>query len=138
MAGRRRKSNVEEKPGQGLPFLREDEYTNVVLLVEGKRLYTNRCILAYASPVFARRFATECKDKERPELKLVDKKFADIVELLAYLHPGINKRLTGKIRKFYICHVIILVVFMLNAICFLGVCFVFFSGIIYLSLGSIL
>lgn len=96
------KSNVEEKGLQGFPFLREDEYTNLILVVEGRRLYTNRCILAYASPVFARRFETECKDKERPELKLMDKKYTDIVELLAYLYPGINKRLNGKTRKFNI------------------------------------
>lgn len=87
-----------------LPFLTEDSFTDVILTVEGKRIFTNRSLLAYASPVFAKRFLTEFKDQKKVEIKLPYKKYLHIVELISYLHPGVNKPLTGEFfSKHYKC-----------------------------------
>ena len=46
-----------------LPFYTEDGFTDVILEVDGEMLYTNRSLLAYASPVFACMFTAEFKEK---------------------------------------------------------------------------
>ena len=45
------------------PFYTHDEFTDIALVVEGKELFTNKCLLAYASPVFACMFTSEFKEK---------------------------------------------------------------------------
>lgn len=44
------------------PFV-EDEFTDVALLVDGESLFTNRSLLAFASPVFSCMFTAEFKEK---------------------------------------------------------------------------
>lgn len=41
----------------------EDNFTDVSLLVEGQQLFTNRSLLAFASPVFSCMFTAEFKEK---------------------------------------------------------------------------
>lgn len=59
--------NGEEKADtntlQELPFFNEDTFTDVVLLVGGQQLYTNRSLLAYASPVFSCMFTAQFREK---------------------------------------------------------------------------
>lgn len=60
--------NGEEKDKentlQELPFYTEDTFTDVILLVQGQPLFTNRSLLAYASPVFSCMFTDAFKEKD--------------------------------------------------------------------------
>jgi hypothetical protein len=83
-----------------VPFLKEDVYTDTILVVEGKKLYINRCILGYASPHFQKLLdsankAAVADKKTKAEVKISDKTYSDIVELLTYLHPGTSTDVTG-------------------------------------------
>lgn len=77
----------------GLPFLKEDEYTNVVLVVEGKKLYINSSILGYPSPYFDKLFSNG--NGKKSEYKIEGKSYSDFVDLLGYLHPSCGKELNG-------------------------------------------
>lgn len=75
-----------------LPFFKQDQYTDVVLQVGGKKLFTCRALLAYNSPVLARILSsgsTKNKDLDLPE-----KEYEDVVELLAYIDPRVDYIIT--------------------------------------------
>lgn len=75
-----------------LPFFKQDQYTDVVLQVGGKKLFTARALLAYNSPVLARILSsgsTKNKDLDLPE-----KEYEDVVELLAYIDPRVDYIIT--------------------------------------------
>lgn len=60
-------SNIDDVTAGGyetsLPFHTEDEFTDVILVVEGRQLFTNRSLLAFASPVFSCMFTAEFREK---------------------------------------------------------------------------
>ncbi|XP_061186927.1 uncharacterized protein LOC133195062 [Saccostrea echinata] len=90
-----------QKTESSLPFLKEDQYTDTILLIEGKKLFINRCILGYASPHFqklldAANKAALTEKKTKAEVKISDKTYSDFVELLSYLHPATSNDLTEK------------------------------------------
>lgn len=84
-----------------LPFLMDSIYTDTVLVVEGKRFYIHRSLLGYASEYFQKLFATahaasgEKSLRVKPEVVIKDKSYSDILELLAFYHPGVIRDLTG-------------------------------------------
>lgn len=93
------KKSLEE---QKLPFLKEDQYTDTVLLVEGKKLYLNRALLGFSSPYFEKMLENAHKSKvaekkSKAEIRISEKNYPDIVDMLAFFHPGVCRELTGKI-----------------------------------------
>ncbi|KAL5008199.1 hypothetical protein ScPMuIL_013780 [Solemya velum] len=78
-------------------FTSNDEMSDITLIVEGKKLFTNRAFLIGMSPVFERMFCSDFKEKDLSELPLPGKKFDDVHELLKVVHPRILKDLTGEI-----------------------------------------
>lgn len=97
------------------PFFKEDGYTDIILVIQGRRLYINGCLLGYPSPHFRRLFnnakksvdtSPEKSDTKKPEkterkrkpveLKINEKEYEDFVELLAFLHPSVCKDLTER------------------------------------------
>lgn len=88
------------KEPTNLPFLKEDQFTDTILVLEGKKLYINRCILGYASPYFQRLLDSAHKaaiadKKSKAEVKISNKSYTDFVDLLTYLHPGTGSDVTG-------------------------------------------
>ena len=83
-----------------LPFLKEDGYTDVILVIEGKKLFINRCILGYCSPHFQRLLDSAVKAaadrKSKAEVKISEQSYNDMVELVTYLHPATCTEMTGK------------------------------------------
>ena len=83
-----------------LPFLKEDGYTDVILVIEGKKLFINRCILGYCSPHFQRLLDSAVKAaadrKTKAEVKISEQSYNDMVELVTYLHPATCTEMTGK------------------------------------------
>lgn len=79
---------------------KEDQFTDTILVLEGKKLYINRCILGYASPYFQRLLdsahkAAIAEKKSKAEVKISNKSYTDFVDLLTYLHPGTGSDVTG-------------------------------------------
>ena len=72
-------------------------YADVTFLVEGKRLWANRAILAMWSPVFEAMFGSDFKEKNATEIELPGKKFDSIRELLAVTHPP-NKEISSNLK----------------------------------------
>ena len=74
----------------------QQEYTDIVLVVDGQRLYTCRGLLAMASPVWRRMFAGGFAEKDAKEIPLPGKTFEDMLELLKCITPGILKPPSGR------------------------------------------
>lgn len=109
MAGVLRYAGPQSTPNkalseQTLPFLKEDQFTDTVLVVEGRKMYINRALLGYASPYFQKMLenahrSVSSEKKSKAEIRISEKNFPDFVDMLAFLHPGICRDLTGK--KFF-------------------------------------
>ena len=84
-----------EKDRDPVPFIEEDGFTDIVLIVEGKRLYTSRTLLSMSSPVFARMLSSQ-ENKDKKEIPLQGKLFDTVHELLYVLHPAYQRKVTGK------------------------------------------
>lgn len=92
------RSQGEEK--NPVPFVQEDGFSDIVLVVEGKRLYTSRSLLCMSSPVLARMLASP-EQKDQREFPLQGKSYDTIHELLYILHPAYQRKVTGKRWTFY-------------------------------------
>lgn len=90
--------STRQDGAKSLPFVEEDSQTDVVLLVEGKRLYTSRALLSMSSPVLTRMLQTP-DNKEKREIPLEGKSYDNILELLYILHPAYQRRLSGESSK---------------------------------------
>lgn len=84
-------------PVKVLPFFEPDEFSDVTIIVGEKRLYSNKCLLSYNSPIFAKQLAdggTEGKGKNKTvaskELDLSEKKYEEVCELLAFIDPRVD------------------------------------------------
>lgn len=72
------------------------EQSDVVLLVEGQKIHVHRLMLSMCSPVFSRMFSADFKEKDADEIRLPDKKAAEIREILLTVYPSFCKRVTDK------------------------------------------
>ena len=77
-------------------FTQQWSFADVAFVVEGKRLWANRAVLAMWSPVFEVMFGSDFKEKNLTEIELPGKKFDSMLELLAVTHPP-NREITGNI-----------------------------------------
>nr|XP_019930393.1 uncharacterized protein LOC105347006 [Crassostrea gigas] len=78
-----------------VPFVQEDGFSDIVLVVEGKRLYTSRSLLCMSSPVLARMLASP-EQKDQREFPLQGKSYDTIHELLYILHPAYQRKVTDQ------------------------------------------
>ncbi|CAF1289099.1 unnamed protein product [Didymodactylos carnosus] len=72
-------------------FSSADELCDLTLIVENKKIYAHKAVLAKVSPVFNRMFCSGFKESSAKEITLPDKKYEEIVELLQCLYPNILK-----------------------------------------------
>lgn len=107
-------TNLPGTEKQCVPFIEEDSFSDVILIVEGKRLYTSRTLLSMASPVFAR-MLTSTETKGKKEIPLAGKTYDHVLELLYILHPAYQRRITGKlaccVQHCFICPILVDVLF---------------------------
>jgi hypothetical protein len=75
-------------------FSEQWSYADIAFVVEGKRLWACRAILAMWSPVFEAMFGSNFKEKNASEIELPGKKYDDVNELLAVIHPP-NKEISS-------------------------------------------
>ena len=88
---------------QSLPFLKEDQYTDTVLVVEGRKIYVNKALLSYSSIYFQKMLENAHKSaaserKSKAEIRVTDKNFPDFVDMIAFIHPGVCRELTGEYK----------------------------------------
>ncbi|KAK3589071.1 hypothetical protein CHS0354_008721 [Potamilus streckersoni] len=76
------------------PFNTEYEFSDVVLCVEGQKLFASKSLLALASPVFSCMFTSEFREKYEKEIHLPGKSYQTIEDLLRFMHPGIELKLS--------------------------------------------
>ncbi len=87
-------------PKDVLDFSRPWDFSDVILLVEGKRSHVHRSILAMWSPVFSRMFTADFKEKTAQEVPLPEKKSSEIKEMLLVIYPTSSKRIDGNNHPF--------------------------------------
>nr|KAG5712572.1 hypothetical protein BaRGS_011546 [Batillaria attramentaria] len=83
----RRMAGKLETEDPGGPFETPDDTTDVIFIVEQKKLYFNKMLLGMCSPVFKRMFTADFKEKSEKEIPLPGKKHEDMVAFLQQIHP---------------------------------------------------
>lgn len=102
----KRKGAKERKrsksPAHKFPFFEEDEFSDVSIKCGGgdKKLFSNRCLLSYSSPVFTKMLGDKSggdkgksKTTGNKELDLSEKRYGDVVEMLAFIDPRVEYKL---------------------------------------------
>ncbi|XP_045208087.2 uncharacterized protein LOC123559973 [Mercenaria mercenaria] len=69
-------------------FLEKTWKDDFTFIIESRKLYTVKAVLAYVSPVFDRMFQSDFKEKNQDEMELPNKKFDDVLEFLHCVCPG--------------------------------------------------
>ncbi|XP_062578756.1 uncharacterized protein LOC134240706 [Saccostrea cucullata] len=82
-------SRFDEEPG----------VTDLVLLVEGRKIYVTKAILMHVSPVFKTMFTSDFREKDQQELLLPGKKYDNFVLFLTQIYPGERPPLTGDVLR---------------------------------------
>ena len=77
--------------------------SDLVLVVQGKYIHVHRIILSLHSPVFDRMFNSNFKEKNATEIKLPEKKYEEIKEMLKVIYDR-NKEITGNIKYYTHTH----------------------------------
>ena len=72
------------KPG---PFETAESTTDIVFVVEGRKLHFNKAVLSMCSPVFQRMFTADFREKEAKEIPLPGKEYWNMVEFFQQIHP---------------------------------------------------
>jgi hypothetical protein len=88
--------NTDIKSDEFRDFTKPDELSDVVLVVEKKKLYVHRQYLAEWSSVWRTMFLTNFANKNNTEIMLPGKKQEDILELLRCIYPMQNA-VTGRV-----------------------------------------
>lgn len=83
-------------PRDVVGFSRPWDFSDVILLVEGKRFHVHRSILAMWSPVFSRMFSADFKEKTAQVVPLPEKKSSEIKEMLLVIYPTSSKQIDGQ------------------------------------------
>ncbi|GMR55489.1 hypothetical protein PMAYCL1PPCAC_25685, partial [Pristionchus mayeri] len=69
-------------------FTSPSEFSNVVLVVENKKLHVNKEFLAIHSPVFTEMFFGESAEKGKEEVEIKDVFYEEFVDFLNVIYPG--------------------------------------------------
>ena len=75
-------------------FTEPSSKSDVVLIVEDKRVYVSKTVLSLASPVFEAMFESDFKEKQNAEIPLPGKKYDDFIKFLLCFYPHSIKLIT--------------------------------------------
>ncbi|XP_067667532.1 BTB and MATH domain-containing protein 36-like [Haliotis asinina] len=76
------------------PFSSPSSETDLVLLVEGKKLHVSKLVLSLVSPVFKTMLEGDYKEKHTSEISFPEKKFDDMLQFLLCVYPSTVKSVT--------------------------------------------
>lgn len=69
-------------------FEEKVQFSDVALVVEGRKLYVSKTYLMIHSPVFARMFTGDFREKDLVDIELPGKKYDEVLQLLKQVYPG--------------------------------------------------
>jgi hypothetical protein len=92
------------------PFSKAESYTDVVFVVEEKKINFTKVLLIMCSPVFDRMFNGDFTEASKQEIPLAGKKHEDFVVFLQLIHPATahSTEVTGQ----YMVSVLVQVLFL--------------------------
>ena len=91
------------KAAGGFPtFTQPVDFSDVVLVVEGRSFHVHKAILAKWSPVFKAMLTSDFKERSTNRITLPNKKACDVLELLQVLYPP-EKPINSKNVKTILC-----------------------------------
>lgn len=85
-----------ETADKSVDFGNKTKQTDIALVVEGKKLHVSKFILVLTSPVFEQMFNSGFKESNQDEVELPKKRYADVLEFLKCIYPGVIKPVTMK------------------------------------------
>ena len=91
-------ATVEGK-GESPDFSQPWKFSDVVLVVEDKKLHVHRPVLALCSPVFEKMFTSEFQEKGKNEISLPGKKADELIQLLQIIYPSVSEKPTDQIKE---------------------------------------
>ncbi|XP_062596226.1 uncharacterized protein LOC134257646 [Saccostrea cucullata] len=77
-------------------FKEDPELTDIVFIVEDKKIHLTKSILIRASPVFRAMFTSDFKEKNESTVKFPGKKYEDFVLFLRCFYPGEHIKLNDR------------------------------------------
>ena len=98
----RQESELSDDDSKAI-FHNISEFSDVDLIVEGKKIPINKWFLCLASPVFKTMFTTDFKEKNAKEVTLEGKMYSSFTLFLQYLRPGNPNLFTGKYNYRLVC-----------------------------------
>ena len=75
-------------------FEERDSKTDITLIVEDRKLYLNKAVLSYVSPVFNTMFHGDFEEKTKNEITLPGKNYKEFVNFLKCVHPATLAEIT--------------------------------------------
>lgn len=84
---------------ESLDFSQPWKFSDVVLVVEDKKLHVHRAVLALCSPVFEKMFTSEFQEKGKNEISLPGKKANELIQLLQIIYPSVSEKPTDQIKE---------------------------------------
>lgn len=85
-------ATVEGK-GESPDFSQPWEFSDVVPVVEDKKLHVHRAVLALCSPVFEKMFTSEFQEKGKNEIS------NELIQLLQIIYPSVSEKPTDQIKE---------------------------------------
>ena len=85
-------ATVEDK-GESPDFSQPWKFSDVVLVVEDKKLHVHRAVLALCSPVFEKMFTSEFQEKGKNEIS------NELIQLLQIIYPSVSEKPTDQIKE---------------------------------------
>lgn len=101
VAGEEELSGVSDQDSESPDEEEENEfsspwaYSDVVFIVEGRKLHVNKATLRMVSPVFEAMFRGAFDEATAKEIPLPEKCYGEMVEFFRCIHPQINKDVSG-------------------------------------------
>ena len=83
-------------------FLAPWKLSDVILVVEDRKLHVHRSILALWSPVFEKMFSSEFKEKNNDEIPLPGKKAREVKTLLLMMYPSLEEKKVTKANCYFL------------------------------------
>lgn len=87
-------TELATQPEETQDFSKPWKMSDLVLSVEGRKLYVHKAILAIASPVFETMLSSNFKEKNAKEIPLPGKKVQEIADMLRAIYPDCEHAIT--------------------------------------------
>lgn len=83
-------------------LLKNNEYSDVTIVAEGKSLHLHKCMLTTFSDVFEAMFRNDMKEKNQNIVKIEDVKYEVLQELFRFIYTGEVKKLDKMVMELFI------------------------------------